>query len=166
MNSPLFICGMPGSGKSTLGKKIAAKLGGTFIDLDNLIEQHTGIHPAAWLTQHGETAFRTVETETLQNLELKPLTIISCGGGTPCFNDNLHWMLQKGKVVYLDVPIGMLVHRLQQANASERPLLKGALTFEGITSIYQNRKEWYDCIPLAFRPHEEKLEDLLLRLEF
>ena len=73
-------------------------------------------------------------------------------------------MLQNGKLVYLDLPIGMLLQRLQQADADERPLLAGALSFEGLTELYAKRKIWYDQIPLVFRPHEEKLADLVERL--
>jgi len=134
--------------------------------LDKAIELESGISPAEWLSEQGEAAFRSVESETLRKLELNPPAVISCGGGTPCFNDNLNWMLQNGKVVYLDLPIGMLLQRLQRAHVDERPLLNGALTFEGITAIYLKRKEWYNRIPLVFRPHEEKLETLLQNLEY
>ena len=116
MKSTVFICGMPGSGKTTLGKKLAAKLSATFIDLDSAIELETGKSPAAWLTQHDELEFRFVESQALRNLELSRLSVVSCGGGTPCFNDNLNWMLKNGKVVYLDLPIGMLLQRLKKAD--------------------------------------------------
>jgi shikimate kinase len=164
MKSPVFICGMPGSGKSTLGKKLAARWGTLFIDLDKAIEIETGKSPSAWITQDGEVAFRAVESEVLRNLDLGTFTVVSCGGGTPCFNNNLSWMLQNGKLVYLDLPIGMLLQRLQQADADERPLLSAALSFEGLTELYEKRKAWYEQIPLVFRPHQEKLADLVDRL--
>lgn len=161
MKTPIFLCGMPGSGKSTVGKKLAARLGIRFIDLDTAIEEQTGKSPAAWIVEEGEQAFRTIESEVLRALNFLEAAIVSCGGGTPCFNDNLSWMLQHGKVVYLDVPIGMLLQRLQQADADERPLLSDSLSFEGLAELYAKRKIWYDQIPLVFRPHEEKLAALL-----
>lgn len=164
MKSPVFICGMPGSGKSTLGKKLAARLNAGFIDLDKAIEVETGKSPADWLVQDGESAFRAVESEVLRNLDLGTFTVVSCGGGTPCFNENLAWMLHAGKVVYLDLPIGMLLQRLQQADADERPLLATVLSFDGLMELYEKRKAWYEQIPLVFRPHEEKLADLVVGL--
>ena len=164
MKSPVFICGMPGSGKSTLGKKLAARLNAGFIDLDKAIEVETGKSPADWLVQDGEAAFRAVESEVLRNLDLGTYAVVSCGGGTPCFNENLAWMLLAGKVVYLYLPIGMLLQRLQRADADERPLLAGALSFEGLSELYEKRKAWYEQIPLIFRPHEEKLADLVVSL--
>jgi shikimate kinase len=161
MKTPIFLCGMPGSGKSTVGKKLAARLGIRFIDLDTAIEERTGKSPAAWIVEEGEQAFRTIESEVLRALNSIEAAIVSCGGGTPCFNDNLSWMLQHGKVVYLEVPIGMLLQRLQQADADERPLLSASLSFEGLAELYAKRKTWYDQILLVFRPHEEKLVDLL-----
>jgi len=165
MKSPVFICGMPGSGKSTLGKKLAARLKAKFIDLDTAIEMETGKSPAVWLVQDGEAVFRAVESEVLRNLDFGTFTVVSCGGGTPCFNNNLSWMLQNGKLVYLDLPIGMLLQRLQQSDADERPLLNDALTLEALTDLYTKRKDWYEQIPLIFRPHEEKLVDLVDRLD-
>lgn len=164
MKSPIFLCGMPGSGKSTMGKKLAARLGVRFIDLDSAIEEQTGKSPARWIVQEGEQFFRTIESEVLRAVDILEKPIVSCGGGTPCFNDNLSWMLQHGKVVYLDVPIGMLLQRLQQADADERPLLSDSLSFEGMAELYAKRKTWYDQIQLVFRPHEEKLADLVERL--
>ena len=165
MKTPIFLCGMPGSGKSTLGKKLASRLGIRFIDLDNAIEEQTGKSSADWLVQDGEAAFRAVESEVLRNLDFGTFTVVSCGGGTPCFNENLKWMLQHGKAIYLEVPIGMLLQRLLQADADERPLLADTLSFEGLTELYEKRKAWYEQIPLKFRPHEEKLADLVERLK-
>jgi shikimate kinase len=165
MKSPVFICGMPGSGKSTIGKKLASRLGAIFIDLDTFVEQQTGKSPAVWITQDGEMAFRKVESQVLRNLDLKSFAVVSCGGGTPCFNGNLDWMLQLGRVVYLDLPIGMVLQRLKQAEVDERPLLKGFFSIEGLTELHEKRKLWYNRIPLIFRPHEEKLEKLVERLK-
>jgi shikimate kinase len=164
MKSPVFICGMPGSGKSTLGKKLATRLSAKFVDLDKAIAIDTGKSPADWLVQDGEAAFRAVESEVLRNLDLGTYAVVSCGGGTPCFNENLAWMLHAGKVVYLDLPIGMLLQRLQQADADERPLLAHVLSFEGLSELYEKRKAWYEQIPLVFRPHEEMLADLVVGL--
>ncbi len=161
MKTPIFLCGMPGSGKSTLGKKLASRLGIRFIDLDKAIEEQTGKSPAAWIVEDGEQDFRRIESEILQSLNTLECSVVSCGGGTPCFNDNLNWMLLHGKVVYLDVPIGMLLQRLQQADADERPLLSDSLSFETLAELHAKRKIWYDQIPLVFRPHEEKLAELV-----
>jgi shikimate kinase len=160
MKSPVFICGMPGSGKSTIGKKLASRLGAGFVDLDELIEKETGKSSADWLIQQGEKVFRAIETDMLVNIDFTNFVVVSCGGGTPCFNNNLSWMLSKGRVVYLDLPIGMLLQRLMKADAESRPLLAGTLSFESLTELYEKRKQWYEQIAFVFKPHESKLEDL------
>src|SRR4030095_14447942 len=103
----IFLTGFMGAGKTTTGKKLASLLGYTFIDLDGRIEKETGL-TVVELFQSGEYKFREIESMVLTNTGELQNTIISCGGGTPCFNDNLSWMNSHGISVYIKMRPGAL----------------------------------------------------------
>ena len=124
MQQLLFICGMPGSGKSTLGKRLANKLLYDFQDLDKCIEKHSGQTPAALIQSFGEDHFRSIEAEVLRTISLQNPCVVSCGGGTPCFHDNLIWMKKHGTLLFIEVPLVSLIQRILQADGlKKRPLL-------------------------------------------
>ena len=127
-----------GSGKTTLGRKLARKTGWTFIDLDEHITNTIGQSIPAYFSQHGETAFRQLERDTLQHLTFSDSTIISTGGGTPCFFDNMEWMNNHGKTVYLQLSPKTLWDRLVKSNISTRPALQG-LSGEQLLAHIQER---------------------------
>lgn len=120
----IFLVGFMGSGKSTLGKKIAKKLNLPFFDLDDCIEQKTGKKIAELFNDNGESFFRDIESQQLTELiNNEEKYIISLGGGTPCFNNNMDLINNSGASVYLKYNTGILVSRLENAKA-DRPLLK------------------------------------------
>lgn len=119
----IFLLGFMGSGKSHTGRRLASLLEMQFIDLDYWIEnQQNRTIPAIFETE-GETAFREIERNALHHMTQFENAVIACGGGTPCFFDNMNWMNQQGLTIYLDTPIEVLVKRLKPERA-HRPLLK------------------------------------------
>lgn len=122
-NQLLYIIGFMGSGKSTAGKKLAAALGWTFIDLDKRIEEHTGRTIPALFSQFGEEYFRAIEAELLKNLKDRINTVVSTGGGTPCYGDNMDYMLKTGLTIYLKLTPPQLQSRLT-GSKTVRPLIK------------------------------------------
>lgn len=130
----IFLIGLPGSGKSTLGRALqSAGLAG-FTDLDAAIEARSGMSVRQIFATAGEETFRHLEAEALAAVIAeaaaadadgtgRPLTV-ACGGGTPCFGDNLDRMLGAGTVVHLRARRDVLVTRLIEAGDS-RPLLQG-----------------------------------------
>lgn len=124
MNRPVFIVGFMGSGKTTWGKKIASTLGVPFIDLDHEIVEHIGMSIPDYFKAYGEDSFRQLENEFLKKQQGR-IGIISTGGGTPCYFDNMHWMCENGLVVYLYHTPKSLWSRLSQSDVSKRPVLQG-----------------------------------------
>lgn len=157
----LFICGLPGSGKSTLGKKLANKLNFKFIDLDRQILIDTGISPAQWISEHSNEVFRKKEAQSLRQINLDEDLVVSCGGGTPCYEANLEWMLQHGKCIYLDVPEGMVLSRIQQAEPGARPLIDEIDPLASLREIIETRKDCYARIPHKIEPHKLSFADLV-----
>ena len=119
----IFLIGYMGSGKSSIGKKLASKLGMNFIDLDEHIEQEYGRSIEEIFSNEGEDRFRELEHLYLKNLVPKDNLIISTGGGTPCFYNNIELINNNGVSVYLKMSVDALAHRLLNAK-KKRPLIQ------------------------------------------
>ncbi|MBX9448322.1 MAG: shikimate kinase [Taibaiella sp.] len=119
----IFLLGMPGSGKSKLGKKLALRLGRNFVDTDHYIESQLEMSIQQIFREKGEEYFRKQEAEAIRTIGSRssPL-VIATGGGLPCFHQNMEWMNQQGITVYLEVPIGILVSRIEKSG--DRPMFK------------------------------------------
>jgi len=145
-NHILYIIGFMGSGKTTTGKRVASLLEWSFVDLDKQIEVHTGLKIPEIFSLHGEDHFRNVEAEVLRSLVTDTNTVISTGGGTPCYGSNMEFMLQTGLTIYLKLTPGQLMSRLNNA-ADERPLIKN-LSGENLQSFIGDklkfREKWYE----------------------
>ncbi len=123
MEARLYLLGMPGSGKSTLGRQLARAWGWHFADLDTEIAQRTGLSVPQIFERHGEAFFRETEAAALRACRATPL-VVATGGGTPCFGHNLAWMNAHGLTVWLAVSLAELVRRLtSEAQPTPRPLL-------------------------------------------
>lgn len=141
----VFLIGFMGSGKSTFGKKLAKQLEWPYIDTDKAIEADAGMSIPEIFTQRGEDAFREMEKQYLHTTFALPQAIISCGGGTPCFYDNMETMLQQGLVIYLKVEEGHLYERLRTRSA-KRPLIAGKSESElrdYIRTMLSTRENYY-----------------------
>lgn len=140
----LFLTGFMGSGKTTLGKRLATLLHYGFVDLDELIEQQTG-RSIPDLFLKGEHGFREIETMVLHSLADADNMVVSTGGGTACFNDNIAWMNSHGITIYIRMSAGSLFHRLS-GSKQKRPLLAGKADvelMEYITDTLREREYFY-----------------------
>ncbi len=120
----IFLCGYMGSGKTTIGKKLALRLSYQFLDLDHFIEEKYQQSISSLFKELGETNFRVKESAALKETAGLQNVVISTGGGAPCFFDNMDWMNQHGKTVYLKLDPKTLAQRVTSSN-TERPLLAG-----------------------------------------
>ena len=162
---PVFLVGMPASGKSTVGKLLARQLNYEFADLDKFIEQECGMSISEYFAIHSESGFRETEKQALKNF-LRQGVLLSTGGGTACFFDNMEQMMKAGTVVYIELPIGMLKQRLLSSSA-ERPLFAG-LDEQGLENklrrMLSERTVWYEKAQLRWNPVDEDKQDFLQRL--
>ncbi|GLT77257.1 hypothetical protein SLA2020_488610 [Shorea laevis] len=145
----IFLVGMMGSGKTTVGKVLAEALGYSFVDSDCYVEQAIGGESVAQIFNHyGEKFFRDNESEALQELSLMPQQVVATGGGAVVRPINWHYMKQ-GVTVYLDVPLDTLARRIAAVGTYSRPLLHfdsgDAYTaaFVGLFTLSKKRSDAY-----------------------
>ncbi len=119
-----FMIGAMGSGKTYSGERIARELNIPFYDLDEYIEEKENCSIREIFETKGEDYFRQVERKCLRDFGIIGDAVIACGGGTPCFFDNMDWMNEAGITIYLEAPVELLVERLS-AKPSRRPLVAG-----------------------------------------
>ena len=124
MMKRIILIGYMGAGKTTMGKALSKEMGIPFYDLDWYIESRRHKTVSEIFAEQGEEAFRKIEHNMLHEVAEFENVIISCGGGTPCFYDNIDYMNQQGQVVYLKATPEVLYQHLMMGKG-ERPLLKG-----------------------------------------
>jgi len=119
----IFIIGLPGAGKTFAGKLLAEELSLPFFDLDVVIEEQSAQTISAIFDEIGEDGFRKMEAETLRSFtQQNPQFILACGGGTPCFAENMEYMNAQGLTIYLNEMIEVIARRLVIEKAY-RPLI-------------------------------------------
>ena len=133
MRRIIFI-GYMGSGKTTVGKALSKALNIPFYDLDWYIETRRRKKISEIFAEHGEEGFRQIEYNMLHEVAEFEDVIISCGGGTPCFFDNIDYLNRQGDVVWLKATPEVLYQHLLMSKG-DRPLLKGKSPEELITFI-------------------------------
>ena len=120
----IILIGYMGAGKTTIGKALAKALGVTFYDLDWYIETRMRRTVKQIFDEEGEEGFRRIEHNMLHEVAEFENVVVSCGGGTPCFYDNIDYMNRQGPTVYLKASPGVLYEHLRMGK-SVRPLLLG-----------------------------------------
>ena len=120
----IFLIGYMGCGKTTLGRALAAEAGMDFLDLDEYIEDRFHRTIPQIFAESGESGFRDLERRMLHEVAEFEDVIISCGGGTPCFFDNMDYMNTCGETVFLNAsPEALKAHLLM--GKTQRPLIQG-----------------------------------------
>ncbi len=136
----IFLVGYMGSGKSSMGAALAKELNVNFFDLDKVIEKKAGKDVTAIFATDGEKHFRDLEKQCLTELLEEDNCVIACGGGTPCFFDNMEKMNEAGVVIYLKMSTDHLAERLE-AEKDTRPLLNGKSGHELWTLVHETLQQ-------------------------
>lgn len=153
---------MPGSGKSTLGKNIASYLNLPYCDLDDLIEVKEEKEIRTIFTQNGEDYFRLSEHSSLKdflsNLEKGKNQVLSLGGGTPCFHDNMELINNYGVSLFIDTPLDVIADRmLLDGEISKRPIIAkaGSLGLKSeLDDKYKYRLSFYEKAHIKIKGDE------------
>jgi len=159
----IYLIGFMGSGKSTVGKLLAEKLGYKYIDTDEEIEKETGLKISEIFNKFGEKYFRELENKKIQELAKKSNLVVSTGGGLPANDNNIQIMKNSGKIIWLKIDFDTFLSRTE--GDSNRPLLK-----ENINQLkerFEFRKQFYskaDLIVDANKPAEQVLKEILENL--
>lgn len=136
----LFLLGMPGAGKTYAAEILKKKLKIPAYDLDNLVEMMEEKTIAEIFEEGGEEAFRKAEAKMLRLFKEKKKFILSTGGGTPCFHNNIEWMNKEGQTIWIDEPVEVLAERLTQEQ-DKRPLVKGKTQPQLVSYLEQTLEE-------------------------
>lgn len=160
----VYLVGMMGAGKTTIGRELSYQLGYRFTDTDALIEAVAQKSIPDIFAQQGETEFRNLESQVLQELSQYPRMTIATGGGIVLRKTN--WRdLRNGIVVWLDVPPEILVERLQ-ADDTTRPLLATADPVATLNKLLDRRRSLYALADICVRCERQTPAELLPQLGY
>lgn len=154
----IVLIGMPGSGKTTIGKILSKKLGFKLVDLDKYIEITTG-KTIPQIFMEGEERFRSLERETVNRVSKENGIIISTGGGTIKDYRNIEALKENGIIIFIDRPIENIA---ANANLSKRPLLKDGI--HKLYDIYNERYELYKKYSTFQVMNDSSLEEVVNRI--
>ena len=163
----IYLIGLMGSGKSHIGWLLAERLGYLFLNLDDAIEKTADKSISSIFEQQGELKFRGIEAAELRKTEALINTVIACGGGTPCFQDNMQWINDNGFSIFLNPSLNCITERLK-SETEKRPILKGkdnAELVKTITELFTKRLPFYQQAKLKIES-ENELEILNKILSF
>ncbi|MDR0604953.1 MAG: shikimate kinase [Bacteroidales bacterium] len=160
----IYLVGFMGCGKTTIGKRLASRLGFTFLDTDELFAI---VHKSSvndFFRLHTEKIFRREETNILHKTETMDNLVIATGGGMPCFGDNMQWILSNGIAIYIEMSPLALYSRLVNSK-TERPLLSSSDNLkEDIANLFAQREPVYQKAHISVNGINFDMDDLMNRL--
>jgi 3-dehydroquinate synthase len=159
----IFLYGPPGSGKSTISRKLAGNLKLPFIDIDEVIEKKIGMTITQFMGENGEPAFRDIETATLKSLADEKPSVVSLGGGALLRDENRAFAESHGRIILLMAELETLLERLHY-ESGKRPLLAGDLR-EKLTNLLARRKDHYHSFPLLIHVDGKTAEQNLRQVQ-
>lgn len=137
----IFLVGLMGVGKSTIGKRLAKKLHKTFVDSDREVEEKTGVSIELIFDIEGEEGFRKRESVIIDELSQRENIILATGGGAVLSAENRNYLAGRGTVVYLKAPVEVLARRMEQDR--KRPLLQNGDRLERLQALQEEREPFY-----------------------
>jgi shikimate kinase len=150
----IYLVGLPGSGKSHTGKWLSQKMGWDFVDLDELIEKNEKKSVAELFETLGEEGFRNIEQKYLKVTFSFKQCVVSCGGGTPAWGQNMENMGRHGLTVYLNTELAEIERRLEESKV-HRPLLSQKQNLGNqISELNEKRRPYYSRAKVIWNRNE------------
>ncbi len=159
----IYIVGYMGAGKTTAARRLANRLGWEVYDTDAMLEEKYHISVDDFFHKYDEPLFRRLESQILHETEQYDNAVISTGGGTACFFDNMDWMNQNGKTVFLKISPASAVSRLM-VSKKKRPLAKNKTEEElreYVESHYTSRMPFYDKAQYTIKAEDLDIDQLV-----
>ncbi len=156
----IFLTGLSGSGKSTVGRQVAELLRWDFIDTDTLLSERCGMPVGQVLVEYGEQRFRQMESEALISATDDKRVVISTGGGVIISEANRAFMREHGLTVYLETSVETAWQRVQEqihqsGNDAVRPLVGESNGQQRLQDLYEVRKQWYEQAALSINTDKD-----------
>lgn len=148
----IYLVGFMGSGKTTIGRELAARMDAPFFDLDELIEAAERLSIKDIFGRHGEPYFRKRERDLLRSTRSLDSAVIATGGGTFTFDDNIQFIQSEGMSVYLSAPYSLLRTRIDM-KSGDRPLFRDDLSTH---ELFANRIRYYRMSDLTIEIREDE----------
>lgn len=166
-DTPIVLVGMPGSGKSTVGRRLAEALGRRFVDSDREIERHCGVSVATIFEYEGEEGFRRREAAVIAQLIGEPRTVLATGGGSLLRQETRALLAARGYVIFLDVSLAELWRRVRRNR--NRPLLQGDDPHARLAQLCADRTPLYReaaalTVSGARQPAAQMVADIIAHL--
>lgn len=166
----IVLIGYMGSGKSSVGEKLADVLGMPFKDIDTEIEEQVGVPLPRIFSEKGEIYFRKIENEILKKILFQPENfVLATGGGTPCYGDSMNFITDQKDVIsiYLKIPLSILVSRLF-LEKENRPLLAHLKTEEDLNDFIRKhlfeRAYYYNQANVIIENDSENIEETVEKI--
>jgi len=159
----VYLVGYMGAGKTSVGKRLASAIGFRFIDLDSLFEEKYKISVDDFFRKYDEPLFRRFESDILRSTSELENCVISAGGGTPCFMDNMRWMNENGKTIFIRVSAATAAQRLAKSKR-KRPLLEGRSSDEllhFVSEHYASRMPFYEMAHHTVKGENCSIDDVV-----
>ena len=166
MNKIYFV-GYMGAGKTTTARRLAQRLGWDVVDTDDLFEEKYKISVCDFFNKYDEDLYRKLESEVLKSTESMENVVISTGGGTACYFDNMDWMNQHGATVFLRISQKAVVDRLLHAKR-KRPLSIGKSEDDLTVFVeqhYTSRLPFYEQARITVKSEDLDLDNLVRQIE-
>lgn len=158
----IVLIGFMGSGKTTIGRKLAVRLGYRFIDMDRFIEEEQQCKIAQIFEEHGEATFRSLETGLLKRLKKAENTVVSTGGGVVTIDGNIEIIRSIGISIYLKAGIDNIFERVSRNN--KRPLLQTDNPLQTIQDMMEKREGAYSQADLVLETNSLSMGNIVSKI--